>query len=1437
MISQLTLKVQAKGVEKASKDVQTLATGVGTLQQALASLGSNSAGLKDISREFSSAARSAAKMGSGNTQIVALAQAIDMVKASAGGLGAIAKDLAQIGKATVKIGVAPGASQGVQSVTAQITGLTLALRNLQAASVGMRDTAKDLNAIAKAGAKMGGNATGLLTLTAALQSFSAAAQAAAQTSGAINLKHLNTTVPAVNNAAQSMNALASASSAANQQVAAKASNITTWAASASPAIGSVVSGFQGMQGAIQGATSFMSPLTGAVQAGIGAFQQLKAAVDTGTAALLQMGAEGAKVSQMDLAFNAIGGSAKRMQELRDLTGGIVDDVSLQKSFNMATLFDIPKDAVPKLLKAAQGASIAMGISAEKAVNDVFVAVARKSKPIADNIGVQMGNLKEVYQKFADSAGKDVKKLTEEEKQLAFTNVFLEKSTRQMSLAGAAQSNVFAQLTAKATNAENEFKVFISGMLANSGALDFVTSSITTMKQAFESAPQGVLQGAMKTLFMTGMELGKMLVPVFSAAVPVITLALDLFNVFAPVLTGVLGLAGSITQGLVLAVRIALIPFARALQLVVGTVQSLGESVGITTPTLDGMQDGIDQFLANNKAMIDAVGVDVAIKPEPVIIKTDAEVFVAGATEQLQAQLKAMERDAQVVLTVLAKPVIADDPTGVANALEVGGGEDVAKMQARLAADRAALAQAKMTPGLVGKDRIAQMEAAVNDYAGKVEEVIAARTAYLKADAAIAMQQSLGSGLNSGLVMAATQSSAAAAELFGAMGADLSGSSEMQLIAAAQALKTSVQQGQVAQGLRGVGASFGSVLKGGFGEAKAKLQEAVADLGKGLTGNSINAADILKLGSIADAEKAGGFRVLATGMRAVSGEIPGFNSGISGLGKAIDEAIGGDKEKKREEFFKGMADDIQKFGLIKVDSPVQQMTQNDIAALLDYQDKVVALSDSGEVLTGSQALLTNAIRANGNTASGAVDALKGYERTLIQTGDALVWMRQQAAEAGKDTSGFTALLERQAAQLLNATKARTEAEKKAKDEKKGGGKKNDGKQALRERAEMVGLGDFEKARLQAERTLAKDMKTAGADASLKEAARTIYADAVGKPALDELARIGNALGGATTRIGGMLASSAKALFDNPEVAEMVQAARTNLARAGLEMQTVDLGNGQSRRFTEREVAVNMELIALEKEWAAKRAILQEGSNAYLLVQSDYLLKKKALDDELKTQQEESAFAMLAGFEGVFSRVQGTFESLRDQGTVGEQAVAMLSGTVLSLGQDMAGMAEQFKTIDEAVKKGSLTSGQAEVQKANAVVGAAGRAAAGVIKNERARAAVQGAVEVALAASSYAIGDIASGIAHTAAAGLFFAAAGRGSGGAAAARNITPRRSAAGSDRNSSAGDRRQSQTQVNIFIDPLSGRGIVDTVNRDAGRQAGLAFNSRVMQGAARRTDL
>lgn len=1161
------------------------------------------------------------------------------------------------------------------------------------------------------------------------------------------------------------------------------------------------SSFQAMAGGMgaaasagSGLMSTLSGIGGTVQAGIGAFQQLKAAVDSATSAMLAMGQEGAKISQLGLAFNEIGGSAKKMEELRGMTGGIVDDVALQKAFNMATLFDIPREKIPAMLKAAQGASIAMGISAEKAVNDVMVAIARRSKPISDNIGVQMGNLGTLYEKFAADAGKSVKDLTEEEKSLAFTNEFLAKSTRQMSLAGAAQANVFAQLTAKATNAENEFKVFISGMLANSGALDFVTSSIHTMKQAFETAPKGVLMGAMKTLFVTGMELGKMLVPVFSAAVPVLVTALDLFNIFAPVITGTLQVVGKLTQGLILAVRVALIPFVKALDLVVWTIQELADTVGITTPSLDGMREGIDQFMSNTGEMLSAaVSPELTIEPVPVIPKTAAEEFVATASEKMQEELKKLDREAFVTLKFTTGQQVEEDTTGLANAL------------------------------IVPPEQIA----------------------YMRKWATETIRAQMGGGISDGLALAAGDSAAGAAEIFGALGADISGASEASLLAAGQALVATAQSGKakaaMVEAVKAYGAGLRDVLNGGgvsqlSGMLMADSRKMLNDAMQG----SLSGSDLIEFADVAKVEAAGGIKLFTKELGGVAITGAKFSSAVSEMNKSLQAAFGEDQEKKREAFFKGMYDSVNKFGLIKTDSPVQQMTANDINALLDYQDTVTALSDSGEVLTGSQALLTNAIRANGNTASGAVDALKDYERTLIQTGDALVWMRQQAAEAGKDTSGFTALLERQAAQLLNATKARTEAEKKAKDEKKGGGKKNDGKQALRERAEMVGLEDFEKARLQAERTLAKDMKTAGADASLKEAARTIYADAVGRPALDELARIGNALGGATTRIGGMLASSAKALFDNPEVAEMVKSAKTNLARAGLEMQTVDLGNGQSRRLTEREVSVNMELIALEKEWQAKRAILQEGSNAYLLVQSDYLLKKKALEDELKTQQEESAFAMLAGFEGVFSRVQGTFESLRDQGTVGEQAVAMLSGTVLSLGQEMAGMADKFTGIDKKVKEGSLTSGQAEGQKANAIVGAYGRATAGIIKNERARAVVQGAVELALAAASFALPGgvgIAEGIAHTAAAGLFFAAAGRGSGGTAAARNITPRRSAAGSDRNSTAGDRRQAQTQVNIFIDPLSGRGIVDTVNRDAGRQAGLAFNSRVMQGAARRTDL
>jgi hypothetical protein len=854
-----------------------------------------------------------------------------------------------------------------------------------------------------------------------------------------------------------------------------------------------------------------------------------------------------------------------------------------------------------------------------------------------------------------------------------------------------------------------------------------------------------------------------------------------------------------------------------------------------------MSAGIDQFVNNTSAMFDAASgaAEIHVKPEAVIEKTAAEKFAASASTQLQAQLKAMERDAQVVLALTVKPEVAEDQTGMGNAVALlgeGGMQNVLRFREQALQKKM---QAEMF-GSMGAESAKEAAAEMAKWDQVLSEQIAFHSQRLKGDAATSLQQQLGAGLNEGLILAATQSSAAAAELLGGMGADISGATEQQMIAASAALYSSAREGKIAAGLKGAAAGFVQGIKGGFGaNAVSELRDALGTLSSGLTGSGISGGDLIKFGSVVKGEAAGGLKLFTGELRAVSGEVPKFNSGISDMNKAFQEAFGKEQEQDRAEYFGGMFDDIKKFGLVKQETFAQKLSMNDIDTFLQYQNSLRTLSDTGEILTGEQALMANAIRANGNTASGAVSGLEEYRRTLVEVGDALGYHKSQAAMAGKATDEYIAKQEEHAAQLKVVGAALKAAEAKAKEEKKGkgSGKKDDGKQALRERAELVGLGDFEKARLAAERTLAKDMKTAGADPALKAAAQKIYADAVGKPALDELARIGGAMAGMTTQIGGMIAASGKALFDNPEVADMIKASRANLLKAGLSMQTVDLGGGRSRKRTEQEVNAQIELIALEREWEAKKEILQEGSEAYLVVMSDYLLKKKDLEDQLKTQQEESILSALAGFEGVFGAVQGTFDSLMESGTVGEQAVASLSGTVLMLGQDMAGMADQFKGIDEAMAKGSITSGQAEVQKANAIVGAAGRAAAGVIKNERARAAVQGAVEVALAASSFAIGDIAGGIAHSAAAALFFTASGRGSGGTAAARNITPRRSAAGSDRGSSAGDRRQATTQVNIYMNPITGRAIVDSVNRDSARQAGLAFNGRVMQGAARRPEL
>lgn len=173
--------------------------------------------------------------------------------------------------------------------------------------------------------------------------------------------------------------------------------------------------------------------------------------------------EGSDVQQVATAFESLGGTAEELDKLRELSSGLVPDSTLQRAANLGKLFKLPAEQIPNLLKIAQGASVALGTSVEKNLEDVFVAMARQSKLIADNLGTQMGSLDDINAAYAKRNNLNAKALTDDQKAAAFIEAFVEKSDRQAALADKAAQNQFALMDAQMKNLRDKAGLILNAI--------------------------------------------------------------------------------------------------------------------------------------------------------------------------------------------------------------------------------------------------------------------------------------------------------------------------------------------------------------------------------------------------------------------------------------------------------------------------------------------------------------------------------------------------------------------------------------------------------------------------------------------------------------------------------------------------------------------------------------------------------------------------------------------------------------------------------------------------------------------------------------------------------------------------------------------------------------------------------------------------------------
>lgn len=178
------------------------------------------------------------------------------------------------------------------------------------------------------------------------------------------------------------------------------------------------------------------------------------------------------------AFAELGGTAEQLDKVRAAVQGSIDDATLMKFQNVATLAEINADALDQFAVRALGASDALGLSVEEGFERLVNGVAKQEKELLDELGIKIRKLDVVYGEFAASAGKAVGDLTEEEKKLAFMNEALAKSSKLAEIGSRAQANEYEQMKAQMANMRAEASATIAEWARSAGVFDALKAGMS-----------------------------------------------------------------------------------------------------------------------------------------------------------------------------------------------------------------------------------------------------------------------------------------------------------------------------------------------------------------------------------------------------------------------------------------------------------------------------------------------------------------------------------------------------------------------------------------------------------------------------------------------------------------------------------------------------------------------------------------------------------------------------------------------------------------------------------------------------------------------------------------------------------------------------------------------------------------------------------------------
>jgi hypothetical protein len=199
----------------------------------------------------------------------------------------------------------------------------------------------------------------------------------------------------------------------------------------------------------------------------------------------EAGRAGARITDLQNAFTALGGSTAELTRLREAVNNTVSDAQLIKFRNMGVALGIPAESFDKLAKIAANAALATGQSFDFMLDSVVRGTARESALILDNLGIKIKDPVATITAELERMGATAETATAKQRALAMINV-ASAASANLAVVGSMESQAaaYAQTEAKIQNFIGTLQQTVNETLIASGAFDAIDSIVRQVSEVF-----------------------------------------------------------------------------------------------------------------------------------------------------------------------------------------------------------------------------------------------------------------------------------------------------------------------------------------------------------------------------------------------------------------------------------------------------------------------------------------------------------------------------------------------------------------------------------------------------------------------------------------------------------------------------------------------------------------------------------------------------------------------------------------------------------------------------------------------------------------------------------------------------------------------------------------------------------------------------------------